>query len=465
MYLPRVRALTMNGVFYYMKLIKHMFVREIGNINNQHIIANTLTAFVGVLYEEEKNIVLKWTKEDNIIPVTDKEKALYDILSENKFLVHDDVEEEKTVADMLTAGRNTHRELAKDTRRIILALTYMCNFACPYCFEKENCDEKKGKVITKEQIDKVFDLSTQKIENIELFGGEPLLPITKDIVSYIFKKAPNEHYSVTTNGYYLDEFIPLFKTVHVFRITVTLDGKRDNHNKTRKLWNGDGTYDKVIGNVEKALESGLPISIRMNLTAENKDEGISLREELRNKYADYYATGKLTFDLQTVFQQDEAQKTQIYMDTLYNFPKNSKNIVSNNLAMLSTYPLLRNLMTPHDNFIPKYCHCDSEERLMIYDAYGDMYSCPVALGNKNAVIGTYYPEYTIKNESMLNRNIESVPECRACIYKFICGGGCANEIVEEGKSILRPNCHHLNIQIDHLIAFAKRELDNQCQPT
>ena len=441
-----------------------MFVREIGNINNQHIIANTLTAFVGVLYEEEKNIVLRWMKEDNIVPESDKEKDLYKLLEENKFLVESDAAEEEIVESMLASGRAYHAKRAKESRRLILALTYMCNFACPYCFEKENCSEK-GNVITKEQIDRVFELNQGNIENIELFGGEPLLPFTKDIIEYIFKKAPNETYNVTTNGYYLDEFIPLLKTVKISRISITLDGKAENHNKTRKLKSGGGTYDKIVKNIESALENGLTINIRMNLTMENKDEGIALRDEFKKKFADYYANHKLLFDLQTVFQQDESVKTQIYMETLYNIPKKEGNIVANNIAILSGYPLIRNLMTAKDNFSPKYCTCDSEESMYIYDAYGDMYSCPVALGNKDATIGTYYPEYTLKKESMLNRNIESVPECRACINKFICGGGCANQIVKGDETILKPNCSYMNTQMDHLIEFARRELNKQCQAT
>lgn len=439
-----------------------MFVREIGNINSQYIIANTLTAFVGVLYEEERNIVLKWMKEDNIQAESDKEKALYKMLEENKFLVESDAVENNIVDNILAFGRANHEKRAKTAHRLILALTYMCNFACPYCFEKENCDNK-GKVITKEQVDRIFELHQGNIENIELFGGEPLLPFTKDIIAYIFKKAPNETYNITTNGYYLDEFIPLLKTVQVSRIAITLDGNAENHNKTRKLKSGGGTYDKIIKNIETALENGMTIDIRMNLTMDNKNEGISLREELKKKYAEYYNAHKLFFDLQTVFQQEESQKTQIYMETLYNIPKKEGNIASNNIALLSAYPLIRNLMTAKDNFVPKYCTCDSEESMYIYDAYGDMYSCPVALGNKNATIGTYYPVYTLKKESMLNRNIESVPECRECINKFICGGGCANKVVEDGKTILRPNCTYMNTQMDHLIEFARRELNKQCQ--
>ena len=71
-----------------------MFTKEIGNNDNQFIIFNTLTSFVGILYNEERNILLKWANEENITPKTEKETLLYDSLSDNQFLVKDDEEEE-----------------------------------------------------------------------------------------------------------------------------------------------------------------------------------------------------------------------------------------------------------------------------------------------------------------------------------------------------------------------------------
>ncbi len=445
-----------------MKLINHMFVREIGNIGKQYIIVNTLTAFVGILFKEEAEIVMRWKSEENINPVTGKETALYSKLAEHNFLINNSEEEFETVNKIMTSCRIKHREKSAGSHSLVLALTYMCNFNCPYCFEKENCNSK-GKVITKEQIDRILELNSGKIKDICLFGGEPLLPYTKDIISYVFKKAPNEIYSVITNGYFLDEFIPLLKTVRTACITVTLDGKAERHNKTRILKNGSGTYDKIIRNIEIALENGLPIEIRMNLTADNKDEALALREEFKEKYAKYYTSKKLFFNLQAVFQQEATQKTQIYLDSLYTIPKDG-NFASNNTSALFSYPLLKNLMSAKNTFTPLYCNCDSEESTFIYDAYDDIYSCMVALGNKHAAIGTYYPEYSLeKEECMLNRNIESIPQCKECINKFLCGGGCAYQIFKPGETIFRPNCRSMNAQIDHLIAFAKRELDKHAE--
>lgn len=443
-----------------MKLIKHMFTKEIGNNDNQFIIVNTLTSFVGILYNEERNILLKWANEDNITPKTEKETLLYDTLSDNQFLVKDDEEEKLIVDKIMALCRNTHANRAGNSQKLVIALTYMCNFSCPYCFEQYHCNEKSG-IITKEQVDRIFEIHKGSISSIELFGGEPLLPTTKDIISYIFQKAPNETYCVTTNGYFLNEFLSLFKSVNVARIMVTLDGFRETHNKTRVLVNGEGTYDRIINNIESALADNLHIRIRMNLTGSNREECISLREEFKKKYKKYYEKKLLSFDFHAVMQENESEKTDLYLNSLYSVTKGKEYSIADNVAILSSYPLLKSLILPKYKFNPQYCYCDSEERLYIYDPYGYIYSCPVALGKKEASIGTYYPTYNLKNESMLNRNIESVTECKECINKFLCGGGCANQIIHPGESVLKPNCSDMNAQIDHLIAFAKRELDKQ----
>ena len=38
-----------------------------------------------------------------------------------------------------------------------------------------------------------------------------------------------------------------------------------------------------------------------------------------------------------------------------------------------------------------------------------------------------------------------------------------DQYVKDGETILKPNCIYMNTQMDHLIEFAKRELNKQCQ--
>ena len=59
-----------------------------------------------------------------------------------------------------------------------------------------------------------------------------------------------------------------------------------------------------------------------------------------------------------------------------------------------------------------------------------IYSCILSLKNKTATVGKYFPQHYMKEESILTRNIETVEVCKKCKLKFLCGGGCAYEIMQ-----------------------------------
>lgn len=163
------------------------------------------------------------------------------------------------------------------------------------------------------------------IQNIGLYGGEPFLPHTRSVIKHIVSRAPSTKYSATTNGYYLTEFLDILNSVEVSQITVTLDGTKEIHNKTRILRDGRPTYERILQGVELSLQSNKRIKIRMNISPENVNDCMNLREELIIKYSTYYNSGNLTFELQSLFQLSDAQKKIL----------NEQNVMRPNCAILT----------------------------------------------------------------------------------------------------------------------------------
>lgn len=186
---------------------------------------------------------------------------------------------------------------------IVFVLTYKCNFACPYCYEKKVKENRKS--FTIDMVDKVFDLY-KNIEKISFFGGEPLLLENRKIIEYIVKKRPNDIYSMMTNGYYLEEFCNIFKNKKVECIQVTMDGPKKIHNKSRVLKNGDGTFEKIMKGIYSALKCGYPIRIRMNVNERNISDCIKFREELCEELKEYEKL--VSFELYPIFQVKEKSK-------------------------------------------------------------------------------------------------------------------------------------------------------------
>jgi uncharacterized protein len=312
--------------------------------------------------------------------------------------------------------------------------------------------------LTKLMVDQVFSLHNDELDRIAFFGGEPFLLRNKEIIQYIVSKAPEAIYSATTNGYYLEEFFDILHPLNISHIMVTLDGPQEIHNQTRKLKSGKETFYKVARGIHLYLKNSIRIKIRMNISDENLDACLQLRNEYINNFPEEYEKGQLLFELQPIFQNslEERKKIEekIYFPEIMGGEFSPVTSKYNMMTRTASYPLSVFVKNIKYRFGPKYTHCDAESTRRFYDSDGNIYSCILALGNPAAAIGTYYPEVLYKSSSMLNRNIETIEKCSQCKLRFICGGGCALGIMSPDGDTNKPNCvairHDLYVELPKL---------------
>ena len=165
--------------------------------------------------------------------------------------------------------------VSNDLIRLTIYPTEQCNFRCSYCYEYFN-NSKMDNTVQKGLL-KFLDkrIENTKIIYMNWFGGEPLL--AKDIIFKISNFINNKtnvfdciHIgNMTTNGYLLDiiTFTQLVQ-LGIKNFQITLDGFKDQHNKTRKLINGGETFDVIWANLLKIKKSKMDakINIRINFT-------------------------------------------------------------------------------------------------------------------------------------------------------------------------------------------------------
>jgi len=84
------------------------------------------------------------------------------------------------------------------------------------------------------------------------------------------------------------------------------------------------------------------------------------------------------------------------------------------------------------------------------DPYGYIFPCLLAVGINELAIGTYYPNVEFKENSIRNRNIDTIPECRECTYSLLCGGGCALSI-DDYSDVFKPVCFNIKNQIHNIL--------------
>ncbi len=167
--------------------------------------------------------------------------------------------------------------------------TMVCNFDCPYCFEKH----RTGKMSEKVQDDvlslagRMLDASGAGRLSVCWFGGEPLLEpgIIESLSERLIALAADRHAeysaSIITNGYLLtQDIVNMLHRVRVEFAQITVDGTGAFHDATRHLANGKGTFDHIMENLRR-LTIPFRVNIRQNIHTGNEGQFAELSAYIR----------------------------------------------------------------------------------------------------------------------------------------------------------------------------------------
>ena len=170
------------------------------------------------------------------------------------------------------------RHFSPNYLNLILLPTEACNFRCTYCYETFENKKMPRPVVT--GIKSLIDRRGEDLDRLDItwFGGEPLLAL--DVITEISKHALDVaktegfafHSGMTTNGYFLnrDRFLQCVDhNIDFFQIS--LDGGPEDHNASRKLASGGGTFDRIWSNLVamKGTLAEFDVQLRLHYTMEN----------------------------------------------------------------------------------------------------------------------------------------------------------------------------------------------------
>ena len=425
-----------------MKLIKNLICTK---IDDRYLLINSLNGLMDMIDQGTLEFLQKWSKLESICAETLEEKEVFQYLNSRNYLCTDHAQEKQQKDLLIQSLRDASQRKSNTVHGLTFVMTYDCNFRCPYCFERVN-DKLRGAYINEAQIDAALKFAGDSLLHIGLFGGEPLLPRNRNAIKYLLQKAPDKSYDVITNGYYLDQYIDLLSKVEVSYVMITLDGKKDTHDKKRFLANGAPTYDKILENIQKALENRIPIRIRMNVDNETIGESVELRDMLLSKFTDY--SDLLSFEISPLFEIKWPERNQM-MSTLSKADSKLGQPGGENV-LLSRFSPVVNSVVNGERLRPVYSYCLGHQSSYIVDPNGLIYPCLVAVGKKEYAIGTYYPEVSFYDNSVKCRNIETIEKCRDCAYSLLCGGGCPLKLVNP-RDVYQPECGSIMNDIHYLL--------------
>jgi uncharacterized protein len=397
-------------------------------------------------------------------------------LATRGYLTELDHESERRIVLRIAAAIH-EADLASHVATFIIVPTYVCNLRCPYCFQPHGMHAGRGefgKVLMRERVDEVFAIIDQfsrpgeisralgviepqdgscpdenhRQRDITLFGGEPLLERTVDVVSYIVEGASRRNIPIAaiSNGLELQRFRHLLGPGRLEEIQITLDGPAHIHDERRIGPGHRHTFDTIAANVDMALAHDVRIALRINVNSENAEH----LESLHNTFVER------GWEQHPNFRANAATVHGAWL------PRANRNLISSTKLVELTTRLRKTRRSRIDSYesvarrtlnnciqgkgypFQSSAFCAAETGMLIFDPLGDVYACWEEIGQPDQRIGTYSANgIDFSREALgpwLARFPGAIEECSNCPYALIHKSGCAHQARKASKTMFAPAC-------------------------
>ncbi len=338
-----------------------------------------------------------------------------------------------------------------DEVQLFFVPTYACNFNCSYCYQDEYTAVKEE--LTRHKINAFFHFVENRFADrnkyITLFGGEPLTasPKHRELIEYFIDQSSIRRLdlAVVTNGYHLSDYTELLKKASIREIQVTLDGIGPVHDHRRPQKNGQPTFLRIVEGIDRALEAGLPINLRMVLDRGNIEDLPALA-----RYAIEKGWTRNPLFKTQLGRNYELHHCQINPGRLYDRVEMYQDIhrlIQSNPQILEfhkpAFSVAKFLFEEGELPGPLFDSCPATKTEWAFDYSGRIYSCTATVGKEGEELGTYFPESKLDEDRIAEweeRDVLAIESCRDCVLQLACGGGCGSIAKNRTGSVCSPDC-------------------------
>lgn len=368
-------------------------------------------------------------------------KVQSDYLLDRGYLIEKSTDELKRLNDISQLIHN--KNLNK--KRLSIAPTLSCNFACSYCFEGLN--KNNSKTLDISDVDEIFNAVDHSLlpfdKNVFLFGGEPLMRKNKKLLCYIVKKCQERGMKLygTTNGYDLNFYEDLLDDNKINNLQVTIDGVKEIHNSSRKHINGLETFDKIVSNIDYCLKNKVKIIARTNLSRNTVQTAVDLLEFYEDK--GWISNKNFTYSFSPiVFCKDSLSYPELF-EELKKIGLPEKLLVLHVSQYIGITKKLLSLIEREHLVIFQPEGCSACYNSFIVAPDKNLYTCG-DLMNTNMSCGKLIEgsfKFNKLQDEWNSRYIVNMDKCPKCAYALYCGGSCAAICIRKKKSIYTSLCN------------------------
>ncbi len=359
-------------------------------------------------------------------------------------------------------------------KALCLHIAHTCNLNCSYCFASQGKYHGERAMMSfevgKRALDFLIENSGSRTNlEVDFFGGEPLMnfDVVKQLVEYArsVEKAhhKNFRFTLTTNGVLIDEDVIDFANREMSNVVLSLDGRREIHDRYRVDYAGKGSWDRIVPKFQQLVRAreGKNYYMRGTFTHANPD----FLEDIKTML-------DLGFD-------------ELSMEPVVSAPGDPAGLTDEDLPIvMEQYEKLAQLMLERRKagkpftfyhymldlndgpcIYKRISGCGSGTEYMAVTPWGDLYPCHQFVGEEKFKLGNVWDGVTnheIQNE-FANCNVYAREDCRDCWAKLYCSGGCAaNAYHATGsvKGIYRTGCELFRKRMECAIMLAvSKELE------
>lgn len=420
-----------------------------------NIVLDTCSGSVHVVDEVAYDIIAMYKdhSEDEIVSaIMGKYSGRDDVTEEDIHICIEDIRALERNGQLFTP--DTYEPMAQTFKErsgnvikaLCLHIAHTCNLNCSYCFASQGKYNGERAVMSFEVGKQALDFliansGTRHNLEVDFFGGEPLMnwQVVKDLVLYArsIEKQHNKNFrfTLTTNGILIDDDVIDFCNKEMSNVVLSLDGRKEVHDRYRVDYAGNGSWEKVVPKFQK-------------LVAARGGKNYYMRGTFTHANPDFLNDIKCMLDLGF---------TELSMEPVVCPKDDPEALTPEDIEIIKDqYDQLAELMRQKRKegrpftfyhymidlkggpcIYKRISGCGSGTEYMAVTPWGDLYPCHQFVGDESYKLGDIWNGVSNheRQEEFRSCNVYARPECADCWAKLWCSGGCAANALHASGSI------------------------------
>ena len=320
-------------------------------------------------------------------------------------------------------------------KSLCLMVAQDCNLRCKYCFGAGGSYGHKG--VMSEQVGKsavdfiIKNSGLRKHCEIDFFGGEPLINFktVKAVTEYVRQREIETgkifKLTLTTNGVALDDEKISWLNENNISLVLSLDGRKEIHDVMRPDLNGRGSYDKVVKNFRRAVESRGGDNYYLRGTYTNKN--LDFASDVESMLADGFDVLSIE---PVVLKDSPLALTEKNLPRIFEeYDRLSEIYLERRRAGNGFFFFHFNVDLSNGPCVAKrLAGCGAGHEYFAVAENGDLYPCHQFVGREKYRLGNVFNgvKETARHWTKYFResHVMNKPKCQKCWAKYFCSGGC-----------------------------------------